>query len=255
MQPNPSIEGTSTIRLRLFAAAPHVKRSATGAAPSRVSGRRGHYHHASSALHVTPSHIDRASVYHLPPRSASREAERSLECDLDTLCAFAYAAHLTGHRVRVRSRRAQSSCRRRDPARRCLRRSAAARTRSGQGNHAAWRRNGSRNAPSAHAAWIAFGVSREERCPALHLDSLSPRSERRILGYPRGPGVARSAGRFVKRRLGGVNYFLLPRTEGAPSPSGVKALGTVTARSPNPAVERTETANSAVPLAHLRTLG
>src|SRR5438132_13617762 len=62
------------------------------------------------------------------PRSARYEAERSLECDLDTLRASACAAHLTGHRLRLRPRGAESSCRRRDPARRGLRRRAAART-------------------------------------------------------------------------------------------------------------------------------
>lgn len=53
-------------------------------------------------------------------------------------------------------------------------------------------------AASAHAEWIAPGVSREKRRPTLHLDSLCPRSDRCILGYPRGPGVARSGDRFVK---------------------------------------------------------
>ncbi len=42
----------------------------------------------------------------------------------------------------------------------------------------------------------------------VHLDSVCPRSDRWALGYPRGPGVARSAGRFVTQRLGGASYVL-----------------------------------------------
>src|SRR5207253_338680 len=133
-------------------------------------------------------------------RSATCEATRSLECDLDTLRAAACSAHLAGHRFRLRPRRAQSSCRRRDPARLCVWRRFAARTAIGQGDHATGRRDGRRHAAAAHAEWIAPGVSREERRHVVHLDSVCPRSDRWALGYPRGPGVARSAGRFVTQR-------------------------------------------------------
>src|SRR5207302_4460032 len=136
------------------------------------------------------------------------EATRSLECDLTTLRASAFAAHLAGHCLRLRPRRAPSSCRRGDPARRCLWCRAAARTPIGQGDHAPGRRDGRRNAAAAHAEWIAPGVSREERRPVVHLDSVCPRSDRWALGYPRGPGVARSAGGFVTQRLGGASYVL-----------------------------------------------
>src|SRR5207247_1258442 len=129
---------------------------------------------------------------------------------LDTLRASSCPAYLAGYRLRLRPRGAQSSCRRRDPARRCLRRRAAARTAIGQGDHATWWRDGRRDAASAHAEWIAPGVSREERRPAVHLDSLRPRSDRCVLGYPRGPGVARSADRSVTKRLDVVSYFLSP---------------------------------------------
>src|SRR5205809_5703403 len=132
--------------------------------------------------------------------SAPCEATRSLECDLDTLRAAACSAHLAGHRLRLRPRRAQSSCRRRDPAPRGLWCRAAARTAIGQGDHATGRRDGRRNAASAHAEWIAPRVSREERRPVVHLDSVCPRSDRWTLGYPRGPSVARSAGRVITQR-------------------------------------------------------
>src|SRR4029077_13579310 len=89
---------------------------------------------------------------------------------------------------------------RRDPARRGLRRRAAARTAIGQGDHATWRRDRRRDPAYAHAEWLTPGVSREEWRPAVHLDSLRPRSDRRVLGYPGDPGVARSAGRFVTKR-------------------------------------------------------
>src|SRR5947208_17046161 len=58
------------------------------------------------------------------------------------------------------------------------------------------------------AEGIAPGVSREERRAVVHLDAVCPRSDRWALGYPRGPGVARSAGRFVTQRLGGASYVL-----------------------------------------------
>src|SRR4029077_13541399 len=89
---------------------------------------------------------------------------------------------------------------RRDPARRGLRRRAAARTAIGQGDHATWRRDRRRDPAYAHADWLTPGVSREEWRPAVHLDSLRPRSDRRVLGYPGEPGVARSPGRFVTRK-------------------------------------------------------
>src|SRR5262249_46113147 len=91
-----------------------------------------------------------------------------------------------------------------DLARHCLRRRTAARTGGGQGDHATWRRGGRSDAASAHAEWLAPGVSREERRPAVHLDALCPRRDRCVLDYSGDSGVARSADHFVKKRLGGV---------------------------------------------------